>query len=395
LSKDYYEILGVSKDASQEEIRRAFRRLAKQYHPDRNPDDPTAEAKFKEINEAYEVLSDPAKRSNYDAYGNPDGPFGAGGGGSYTGSGPFTGGGPFTGRDFGDFGFPFGDIFSSFEEMFTGGARRSANTGPVRGRDPEVSLEITLEEAFSGVDKDITINRVESCSRCNGTGAEPGTSPITCPTCNGAGQVRTTVNTMLGTMTTVKTCPRCGGTGEIIDTPCSACRGAGETTRTRTVTVTIPPGADSGLHLRLAGQGDAGRRGGPPGDLYVVVFVKPHSMFERQGDDLILDRTISFPLAALGGTITIPTLDGEAELNVPAGTQPGAVLRLRGKGMPKLRYKSRGDLMVRINIRVPTRLSPEERELLMKLSRLQGETVGDNRSFFQRLRDAAGGNRDR
>ncbi len=389
MSKDYYEILGVSKDASQDEIRRAFRRLAKEYHPDRNPDDPSAEAKFKEINEAYEVLSDPSKRSNYDAYGNPDGPFGTGGG-----SGPFSGGGPFTGRDFGDFGFPFGDVFGSFEDLFTGGARRRASTGPVRGRDLEVSAEVTLEEAFSGVDKDIEVTRVESCSRCNGTGAEPGTSVVTCRTCNGAGQVRTTVNTVLGSMTTVKTCPTCGGTGKTVERPCSECRGSGETARTRTVTVTIPPGADSGLHLRLAGQGDAGRRGGPPGDLYVAVFVKPHAIFERQGDDLILNRTISFPLAALGGTTTIPTLEGDVELNIPAGTQPGAVLRLRGKGMPKLRYRSRGDLMVRVNVRVPTRLSSEERELIMKLGRSQDETIGDNRSFFQRLRDAAGGNRD-
>ncbi len=244
------------------------------------------------------------------------------------------------------------------------------------------------------MDKDIKVTRVESCDRCNGTGAEPGASVVTCPTCKGAGQVRSTVNTVLGSMTTVKTCPRCGGTGKTVERPCSECRGSGETTKARTVTVTIPPGADSGLHLRLAGQGGAGRRGGPPGDLYVAVFVKPHPVFERQGDDLVLDRTISFPLAALGGTIPIPALEGDVELTVPAGTQPGAVLRLRGKGMPRLRYRSRGDLLVRVNVRVPTRLSAEERELIVKLSRSQDETIGDNRSFFQRLRDAAGGNRD-
>ncbi len=382
MSKDYYEVLGVGKDASQDEIKRAFRNLAKKYHPDRNPGDSTAEAKFKEINEAYDVLSDPTKRQNFDAYGNPEGPFGGAG----------RGGDPFGGR--GDFGFPFGDIFGSFEDIFAGGGRRRSSTGPLRGRDIEVNLEISLEEAFSGVDKDLRVRKVESCSRCGGSGGEPGTSVTTCSTCHGSGQVKSTVNTMLGSMTTVRTCPTCHGTGQVMEKPCSKCGGIGQTKVIRTVTVTIPAGADSGLHLRLSGQGDARQRGGTAGDLYVAVFVKPHAIFERQGDDLILDRVVSFPLAALGGTTTIPTLEGDVELTVPAGTQPGAVLRLRGKGMPRLRYKNRGDLMVRINVRVPTRLSAEEKEILLQLKHSQGEKVSESRSLFQRIRDAAGGNRD-
>jgi molecular chaperone DnaJ len=388
LSKDYYEVLGVSKDADQDEIKRAFRNLAKKYHPDANQDDPNAEAKFKEINEAYEVLSDPNKRSNYDAYGNPNGPvFGGPGGPGGGGQDPF-------GRVFGDFGgSPFGDIFGHFEDLLGGGATRRTATGPVRGRDLEASLEISLEEAFSGVDKDIRVRRLEACSRCNGSGAEPGSKVVTCTTCRGAGQVRATVNTILGSMTTVKTCPECGGAGKIAEKPCTDCGGSGETVKARVVTVKIPAGADSGLHLRLSGQGDAGQRGGPPGDLYVAVFVKPHAIFERQGDDLILDKTISFPLAALGGTATIPTLEGKVDLTVPGGTQPGAVLRLRGKGMPRLRGKSKGDLMVRVNVRVPTRLSPKEKELIMELGQSDGENVAEGKSFFQRLKDAAGGNR--
>ncbi len=388
MSKDYYEVLGVGKDAGQDEIKRAFRNLAKKYHPDTNQGEPNAEARFKEINEVYEVLSDPTKRSNYDAYGNPNGPvFGGPGGGGGAGQDPF-------GRVFGDFGgSPFGDIFGQFEDLFGGGSRRRAATGPVRGRDLEITLEISLEEAFSGVDKDIKVRRVEACSKCDGSGAEPGSKVVTCTTCHGTGQVRSTVNTMLGSMTTVKTCPQCGGAGKTAEKPCTECGGSGETVRTRVVTVKIPPGADSGLHLRLSGQGDAGQRGGPPGDLYVAVYVKPHAIFERQGDDLILDKLISFPLAALGGTSTIPTLEGVVELTVPGGTQPGAILRLRGRGMPRLRGRSKGDLMVRVNVRVPTRLSPREKELLTELGQSQGENIEEGKSFFQRLKDVTGGNR--
>ncbi len=389
MSKDYYEILGVGKDVDQDEIKQAFRNLAKKYHPDANPDDPTAEAKFKEINEAYEVLSDPDKRSNYDAYGNADGPVFQGGGYAGGGQDPF-------GRIFGDFGgSPFGDIFDQFENLFGGSTRRTrADTGPVRGRDMEAVVEISLEEAFTGVEKDVTVRRVEQCSHCGGTGAEPGSKVTTCSTCHGTGQVKTSVGTMFGTMTTMRTCPTCGGTGKTVEKPCSRCGGSGETIKDAVISVKIPAGADSGLRLRLTGQGDAGKRGGPSGDLYVNVMVKPHPLFQRQGDDLILDRVISFPLAALGGVVSVPTLEGEVDLTVPAGTQPGAVLRLRGKGMPRLRGKSRGDMLVRLNVRVPTRLSPEEKELLMQLGVSEGEELSDGKSFFKRFKDAVGGKDD-
>lgn len=387
MKKDYYEVLGVSKDASQDEIKRAFRQLAKKHHPDANPGDKDAEARFKEINEAYEVLSDPTKRSNYDAYGHPDGPFAGAGGGA---SGGQTGD-PF-GRVFTDFGgFPFGDLFGGFEEIF--GGRRQVDTGPRRGDDLELEIDITLEEAFTGVERDIRIPRTERCTRCQGSGAEPGSEIKTCPTCRGTGQVRTSRSTMLGSFVTVTTCSRCGGTGKVIEKPCKECDGRGSVSRTRTVTVKVPPGADSGLRLRLQGQGNAGVRGGPAGDLYVVVFVRPHERFQRQGDDLILDQVVSFPLAAIGGTVVVPGIDGQIEMDVPAGTQPGAVLRLRGKGMPRLRSKGRGDMLVRVSVRVPTKLSGREKEILKELGKFDGETFADTRSFFDRLRGADGGSK--
>ena len=324
MSKDYYEVLGVGKDASQDEIKRAFRHLAKKHHPDANPGDKDAEARFKEINEAYEVLSDPAKRSNYDAYGNPNGPFAnpGGGGAGGAGSDPF-------GRVFGDFGgFPFGDLFGNVEDLF-GGGRRRADTGPRRGEDLELELEITLEEAFKGVERDVRIPRIEQCNRCSGSGAEPGTKVVTCPSCHGTGQVKASRSTILGSFVTVTPCTRCGGTGRVIEKPCRECGGKGQVSATKTVTVSVPAGADSGLRLRLSGQGNAGARGGPPGD-HVVVFVRQHHKFQRQGDDLILDKVISFPLARSEAPPRFLPLR-ETTLDVPAGTQPGAVLRMRAK----------------------------------------------------------------
>lgn len=385
MSKDYYEVLGVGKDAGQDDIKKAFRQLAKKHHPDANPGDKGAEARFKEINEAYEVLSDPAKRSNYDAYGNPNGPFanpGSGGGGSA--------GDPF-GRVFGDFGgIPFGDLFGNVEEIFGGGRRRS-DTGPQRGEDLETEVEITLEDAFSGVERDIRIPRVEQCGRCGGSGAEPGTKVTSCPACHGTGQVKSSRSTILGSFVTVAPCARCGGTGKVVEKPCRECGGKGQVSATRTVTVTIPAGADSGLRLRLLDQGNAGHRGGRTGDLYVLVFVRRHPKFERQGDDLILDQMISFPLAAIGGSTRIPTIEGEAEMEVPAGTQPGSVIRMRGKGMPRLRSKGRGDMLIRVNVKVPSKIGGREKEILKELGSLEGETFADTRSFFGKLRGANGG----
>ncbi len=376
MSKDYYEVLGINKDAGPDDIKRAFRQLAKKYHPDANPGDSTAESKFKEINEAYDVLSDPGKKSNYDAYGSPEGPV----------VGPGQGGGgdnPF-GQVFGDFGgFPFGNIF---EDLVGGGRRRSS--GPRRGADLELEMEITLEEAFSGTEKDVRIPRVETCSRCEGSGAEPGTKVTTCPTCNGTGQVHEARSSVFGQVMTVTTCPKCGGTGKIVEKPCRECDGMGQVQRSRVVTVKVPAGADSGLRLRLAGQGNAGVKGGSTGDLYVAIFVRPHALFQRQGDDLILDRVISFPLAAVGGTTQIPTLEADIDLDIPAGTQPGAVLRVRNKGMPRLRQRSKGDLLVRVNVRVPTKLSAKEKEALKSLGKLDGESFKDSRNLFQRLKGA-------
>jgi molecular chaperone DnaJ len=378
LSKDYYEVLGVDKGASQDEIKKAFRTLAKKYHPDANPGDPTAEAKFKEVNEAYEVLSDETKRANYDAYGNANGPFAGGGGGAGQGD-PF--GRPFGGAG----GFPFGDLFGGFEELF-GAGRRRPDTGPRRGQDLEMEMEITLEEAFTGVDRDVRIPRTETCDRCGGSGAEPGSKVVTCPACHGTGQVSTTQRSIFGQMLVTTPCAKCEGTGKYIEKLCRECGGAGQVRKTRTVTVKVPPGADSGLRLRLSGQGNAGLRGGGPGDLYVVVFVKQHSTFQRQGDDLILDRVVSFPLAAIGGSVSVPCIDGKADLDVPAGTQPGAVLRMRGKGMPRLRSKGRGDMLVRVNVRVPTKLTAKEKEALKELGKMDGETFAEQKSFFDRFK---------
>jgi molecular chaperone DnaJ len=386
LNKDYYEILGVGKDASQEDIKKAFRTLAKKHHPDANPDDPGAEAKFKEINEAYEVLSDETKRSNYDAYGNTNGPFSAPPPGGGTAGGP--GADPF-GRVFGDFGgFPFGSLFGDLEDIL--GGRRRRETGPRRGDDLEIEIDINLEEAFSGAGKDVRIPRTEPCDRCGGTGAEPGSKVVTCPACHGTGQVSTSQRSIFGQVVMSSPCTKCGGTGRYVDKPCRECGGSGEVRKTRTVTVKVPPGADSGLRLRLSGQGNAGAKGGPAGDLYVVIFVKPHSIFQRQGDALILDKVISFPLAAVGGSTRIPSIDGEVELDVTAGTQPGAILRLRGKGMPRLRSKGRGDMLVRVNVRVPTKLTGREREALRELGNLEGETFSGGKSLFDRLKGDSG-----
>lgn len=380
--RDYYEVLGVPRTASEADIKKAFRQLARKYHPDANPNDPTAEEKFKEINEAYEVLSDPEKRSRYDQFGHAAGPAGPGGG--------------FTGTDFGGFnGFGgFEDIF----DAFFGGTRAQARPrGPERGADLRYDLDITFEEAAFGTEKEIEFHRIENCSKCDGSGARPGTSPKTCRVCGGTGQVQTTQTTMFGRFVSLRTCDHCRGEGRVVEDPCPDCRGLGRVRRLRAVTVKIPPGVDNESRLRLTGEGEAGARGGPPGDLYVVLTVKPHPVFSRSGDDVLCDVEIGFALASLGGEIPVPTLDGDVVLKIPEGTQSGSVFRLKGRGIQRLRGYGRGDQHVKVIVRTPTRLTPEERELLRRFAQLRGEVVGtagkdskDTKGLFKKVRDTFG-----
>lgn len=353
--RDYYDVLGVSRTASAEEIKRAYRNLARKYHPDVNKQK-DAEARFKEINEAYEVLSDEGKRKQYDRFGH---------------NGPEAGmGSPFAGAGFGG----FGDIFDVFMGM---GGGRAAASGSVaeRGDDLRQDLELTLEEAVLGTQKTFRYTRLETCDLCGGSGAKPGTSADNCPNCRGSGYVRHTQTTMIGTFQTTSTCPRCRGEGRVVTTPCGQCSGNGRVRKTRERNVRIPPGVDTGSRIRLAGDGDAGIRGGDPGDLYVVIHVKPHEVFERRGNDLYCEVPISFARAALGGSITVPTIDGEEKLEIPEGTQSGAVFKLRDRGAPDLNGRGKGHEFVVLRVQVPTKLSTDQRALLKQFARSLGENV--------------------
>ncbi|NLC51421.1 MAG: molecular chaperone DnaJ [Firmicutes bacterium] len=377
--RDYYEVLGISKDATRDEIKKAYRKMARKYHPDMNPGDKDAEEKFKEIKEAYDVLSDPQKRQQYDRFGHTADDMGQGYGG-FGGAGGFGG--------FGDFG-GFEDIFETF---FGGGMRQSHPRGPQRGSDLRYDLDITLNEAAQGLEKEIEIPRAENCPTCHGSGAKPGTSPQTCPACGGSGQQQYVRSTAFGRFVNVKTCEQCHGEGQIIKEKCPECHGEGRVLRRRKIKINIPAGVDTGSKLRIGGEGQAGVRGGPPGDLYIVIRVKPHKLFERRGDHLYYEVGISFAKAALGGEIKIPTLDGGATLRIPEGTQTGTVFRLKGKGMPRLRGFGRGDLRVKVNLEVPRRLNTRQRKALREFAAASGEVLeGDEKKFFHRMKDAFSG----
>lgn len=369
--RDYYEVLGVGREASEADIKKAYRKLARKYHPDVNPDNKEAEAKFKEAAEAYEVLSDPQKRAGYDQFGHA--------GANGQGFGGFGGGG-FEGGDFGG----IGDIFEMF--FGGGGARRR---GPVKGADLKYNLDITFEEAAFGLEKDIEVPRQEKCDTCKGSGAAPGTSAKTCQHCGGTGQVQYTQNTPFGRFVQSRACEICRGEGKLIEDPCPKCRGRGTVRVTRKIHIKIPAGVDSGSRLRVTGEGEPGEKGGPSGDLYVYLRVKPHKIFKREGNDVIVEIPISFPQAALGDEIEVPTLDGKVQLKVPEGTQSGTYFRIKGKGIPDLHGYGRGDQHVRLVIVTPKKLTEEQKEMLRKYAVTFGDNpVGVEKGFFEKVKDA-------
>ena len=367
--RDYYEVLGVSKNATDDEIKRAYRKKAKECHPDLHPGDQSAVERFKELNEANEVLSDPDKRARYDQFGFEDPMAGMGGGG----------GNPFGGFDFGG----MGDIF---DQLFNGGmgARGTRSQGPVQGNDLRYELRITFEEAAKGCEKSFEIYRNELCDTCKGSGAKPGTSPVTCPNCNGAGQIRQSG----GWMPTVRTCPACGGAGKIVKEKCTACAGSGRIRKKRTVTVKVPAGIDNGQTIIMNGQGEPGLRGGPNGDLYIVVGVKPHKLFKREGYNLLLDFPISFVTATLGGDVEVPTLSGPIKYRIPEGTQPGTEYRIKGAGIQMLRSTGKGDLVLKVKVEIPKRLNNKQKDLLRQFDETTTDKEYDGRkSFMDRVKE--------
>ena len=377
--RDYYEVLGVSKGASDDEIKKAYRKLAKKYHPDMNPGDKEAEAKFKEVNEAYSVLSDEQKRARYDQFGH------AGVDPNYGAGGP---GGPFGGFDMGD--IDLGDIFGSFfggggfGGFGGGGARRN---GPQKGESLRANLTITFEEAAFGCEKELSLNRTEECDECHGSGCQPGTTAETCPDCRGTGVVRVQQRTGGFAFSSTAACTRCRGTGKIIHSPCKSCGGSGSVKKSKRITVTIPAGIDDGQAVSLRGQGNAGKNGGPAGDLIVGVRVKPHPQFRRDGTTVLYEQPVSFFQAAMGAELEIPTIDGKVKYTLPAGTQTGTTFRLRGKGIPELRGRGRGDQYVTIRVQVPTSMNAEQKEALRAFAQTMGEEVPEEsglKGFFDK-----------
>lgn len=369
--RDYYEVLGVSRGASADEIKKAYRKLARQYHPDANPNDKSAEAKFKEVAEAYEVLSDSGKRANYDRFGHAAA--------NTQGFGGFEGFGGFN-ADLGG----FGDIF----DMFFGGAARS-RSGPQKGSDVRVDIEISFKEAAFGLEKDIKMPRVENCDVCKGSGAEPNTGVKICQICSGTGQVKSYQNTPLGRIVQSYTCNNCRGTGRIIEKPCSACQGSGRVKRSRSIHIKIPAGVSTGTRLRISGEGDAGPRGGPHGDLYVLINVRPHRLFKREGDDIICEIPVSFAQAALGDEVEVPTLEGATKIRIPEGTQHGTQFRLRGRGIPNIDGFGRGDQNILVKVVTPSKLTEQQKQLLREFASLSGESPpGEAKGFFDKVKGA-------
>ena len=383
--EDYYELLGVEKNASAEEMKKAYRKKAVQFHPDKNPGNKESEEMFKKVSHAYEVLSDADKRAAYDRYGPA----------AFDGSGGATRG-PGGGGGGGGFHDPF-DIFREvfgqqggggggggiFEEMFGGGGGGGGRDGGRDGADLRYDLEITLEEAARGIEKEISFRKNMACERCNGSGAEPGSRRVTCPTCRGAGQIRRSG----GIITFTQTCPTCAGAGTKVEKPCTACRGDGRVAKSTKLNVRIPPGVDTGSRLRSTGNGEAGMAGGSAGDLYIVLTVKEHELFERQGEDLFCEIPIKFTLATLGGPIEVPTLFGKGSLKIPAGTQSGTTFRLREKGMPSLRGGRQGDQLVRVQVEVPQSLTAEQRKILEEFARVSGDAAEPtSKSFFEKAK---------
>ncbi|WP_251861861.1 molecular chaperone DnaJ [Clostridium sp. Marseille-Q2269] len=374
-SKDYYALLGVDKGSSPEDIKKAFRKLAIKYHPDKNKGNKEAEEKFKEINEAYQVLSDPQKKAQYDQFGTTD----------FNGAGGFDSSG-FGGFDFSDMG-GFGDIFDSFfgGGFSSGGRRKNA---PQRGADIETAINLTFEEAVFGVEKEISVNKNEKCDTCSGTGAKPGTSPKTCDKCGGSGRIRIQKNTILGSMVTETSCDKCGGSGKVIENPCHKCHGKGKIRKNKKIKVNIPAGVDTGNVIPLRGQGEPGNNGGPTGDLYINIRVASHPTFKRKGFDIYIENHISFAQAALGVEIKVPTVDGEVKYEVPAGTQPGTVFRLKGKGVPKINSTARGNQYVTIIVDIPKRLNNKQKEALAMYMEASGEAPQgkDKGNIFEKIK---------